>query len=201
MEGSREWGSVLRQAQRALRRYGDATTRDAYEDIAQEASLLTWQWAGQLADHERLHAAVRTITKRHRTRWLSADEKRRWLRYVHFASSDRDELEAAKTSVCEPPVSDVDDDLLSIDGRPVPMPWARRRLGRVLGSLSRLDQKLLLGFHEGFCCAELASRFGRTEDCIKTRICRARKRVRSVFEDLVRSAGDLDEPEFEEERS
>jgi len=168
--------------------------------MAQEATLLAWQWQDKLADEERLHAAVRTITKRHRTRWLTANEKRRWLHYVHFASPDRDEPAALQSNVCEPPAIDGDDDLLSIDGRQVPLPWARRRLGRVMNTLSRLDQQLLLGFHEGFCCAELASRFGRSEDCIKTRICRARKRVRSVFENLVRTSGDLEEPQFEEER-
>ena len=71
---------------------------------------------------------------------------------------------------------------------------------RVLRGLQPLDQRLLLGFHEGFCCAELASRFGRTEDCVKTRIHRARQRVRTVFEELVRTSGNLEEPELEEER-
>ena len=55
-----------------------------------------------------------------------------------------------------------------------------------------------MGFHEGFCCAELALRFGRSEDCVKTRIHRARRRVRSVYEDLVRLSGDLDDSETEE---
>jgi DNA-directed RNA polymerase specialized sigma24 family protein len=63
--------------------------------------------------------------------------------------------------------------------------------------LPALDRQLLLGFHEGFCCAELASRFGRSEDCVKTRISRARRRVRTVFEDLVRVSGNLEESELE----
>jgi DNA-directed RNA polymerase specialized sigma24 family protein len=190
MEGSKQWEWVLQQARQVLSRYRDAPTRAACEDIAQEASLLTWKWADRLKDDERLGAAVRTIARRHRNRSLIAEQKRRWLHYVDFAG-----IQDAEPDVPEP-----EDVSLCIGGRTVALPWARRRLARVLSCLPVLDQKLLLGFHEGFCCAELASRFGRTEDCIKSRICRARRRVRTVFEDLVRSSGDLEEPELEEER-
>lgn len=195
MDGRKQWGRVLRQARQVLSRYRDATTRGCYEDMAQEASLLAWEWADRIHDDERLAAAVRTIAKRQRTRSLMAEKKRRWLRYVDFGGESEGERD-----VPEPVEPKQDCATLSIDGRSVALPWARRRLERVLNCLPVLDQKLLLGFHEGFCCAELASRFGRTEDCIKSRIYRARRRVRTVFEDLVRSSGDLEEPELEEER-
>lgn len=190
MEGSQQWAWVLRQARQVLSRYRDAPTREFCEDMAQEASLLAWQWADRLNDQDRFGAAVRTITRRHRARALVAAKKRHWLHYVDFGAA----------CDAEPDASQPDDSSLCIGGRQVALGWVKRRLARVLGCLSVLDQKLLLGFYEGFCCAELASRFERSEDCVKTRIYRARRRVRTVFEDLVRSADDLEESELEEER-
>jgi DNA-directed RNA polymerase specialized sigma24 family protein len=48
-----------------------------------------------------------------------------------------------------------------------------------------------LGFYEGFCCAELAERFRRSLACVKTRLHRARRRVRLEIEGLARKAGNL----------
>lgn len=169
-------------------RYGDAATRALRDDMVQEASLLVWMWSGQIHDEARIGAAVCTIARRYRARALLAEQRRSWLRYVEFGAE----------GVSEPVVEELDEHCLSIDGRTVPLGWARRRLRGVLAELTPLDQKLLMGFHEGFCCAELALRFGRSEDCVKTRIHRARRRVRIVFEDLVRLAGDLDDSETEE---
>lgn len=190
MEGNEQWSWVSRQARQALRRFQDGRTCALREDIAQEACVLAWQWQSRTSNEVRLGAAVQTIAKRQRARTLAAAKKGRWLQFVDFG-------EAACMEPCAPEVTE---ELLKIDGKSVPVPWAKRRLARVLRCLSALDQQLLLGFHEGFCCAELASRFGRTEDCIKTRIHRARRRVRTVFEDLVRVSNDLEEPELEEER-
>ncbi|MEO6598100.1 MAG: sigma factor-like helix-turn-helix DNA-binding protein [Planctomycetota bacterium] len=80
-----------------------------------------------------------------------------------------------------------------IAGRRVPLRWARPCLQRALTRLSLIDRQLLLGFYEGFCCAELAARCGRTEQCVKTRIHRARRRVQEEIEASVRAADDLDE--------
>ena len=190
MEGSEQWGWVSQQARRALRRFRDSDTCDLREDIVQESSVLAWQWRDRISDDARLGAAVQTITRRQRSRSLAAVRKRGWLHYVEFGG----------LGVAEPLAPEPVERCLRIDGRPVPLLWAKRRLARVLRRLPALDQQLLLGFHEGFCCAELASRFGRTEDCIKTRIHRARRRVRSVFEELVRASDNLEEPELEEER-
>ena len=67
MEGSQQWAWVLRQARQVLSRYRDAPTRESREDMAQEASLLAWQWADRIHDPQRFGAAVRTITRRHRS--------------------------------------------------------------------------------------------------------------------------------------
>ena len=181
---------VARQAQQAIRRYRDRDTCELREDIVQESCVLAWLWQDRLSDDARLGAAVQTITRRQRSRSLAVARKRRWLHYVDFGEA----------GVAEPCAPTPEESCLRIDGKSVPLAWAKRRLVRVLRGLQPLDQRLLLGFHEGFCCAELASRFGRTEDCVKTRIHRARQRVRTVFEELVRTSGNLEEPELEEER-
>jgi len=190
MEGSKQWAAVLQQARQVLHRYRDQSTRESCEDIAQESAVLAWQWADRLHDQSRLGAAVRTITRRHRTRSMLAEKRRRWLRYVDFGA----------TADADPGAAEPEEPRLCVGGQSVAQSWLRQRLAQVLGCLSPLDQRLLLGFYEGFCCAELAVRFGRSEDCVKTRIHRARRRVRVVFERLVRSSAEAEVSETEEER-
>ena len=79
-----------------------------------------------------------------------------------------------------------------IAGRRVPLHRARAFLQEALAELLPIDRQLLLGLHEGFCCAELAERFRRSESCVKTRIHRARRRVRIAMETCVRAAGSLE---------
>lgn len=189
MEGEQSWEWVTRQARRALRRFGDRETNRERDDIAQDACLLIWQWADRLHDGERLGAAVRTIVKRQRLRAVRAVQKRRCVALVDFTDP----------AVVQPAVPPAADGSLTIAGRPVSLRWACGRLGLVMQRLPPLDRQLLMGFHEGFCCAELATRFGRSEVCVKARISRARRRVRTVFEDLVRVSGELDESGMEEE--
>tara|TARA_R110002072_G_scaffold67163_3_gene165087 strand:+ start:87882 stop:88451 length:570 start_codon:yes stop_codon:yes gene_type:complete len=188
MEGRQLWEWVTRQARQTLRCFGDRETYAERDDIVQDACLLVWEWSGNLSDAERLGAAVRTIVKRQRSRSVRASKKRRRTQFVDFSDP----------AAMQPAVKVPGDSSLSIAGKPVPLGWAKRRLQRAMQGLPVLDQKLLLGFHEGFCCAELASRFGRSEDCVKSRISRARRRVRTVFEDLVRLSDDLEESESEE---
>ena len=189
MEGRQLWEWVTRQARRTLRCYSDRETYEERDDIVQDACILVWQWSGSLDDTERLGAAVHTIVKRQRSRSVRASKKRRRTQLVDFADP----------AALQPTVKVLGSSILSIAGQPVELRWAKSRLQRAMQGLPALDQKLLLGFHEGFCCAELASRFGRTEDCVKTRISRARRRVRTVFEDLVRLSGDLEESTSEKE--
>lgn len=188
MQGSEEWQWVASQARQALRRYRDGETCARRDDIVQDACLSVWQWSDQIRDRAKLGSAVHTIAKRQRLRTLAGARKNRQLQFVSLG----------ELGVADPAESAPADLSLLIRDTPVPMRWARRRLARVLSCLSALDQHLLLGFHEGFCCAELASRFGRTEGCVKARIHRARRRVRTVYEEMVRSSGDLEEYEAEE---
>ncbi|MGK0265496.1 MAG: DNA-directed RNA polymerase specialized sigma24 family protein [Planctomycetota bacterium] len=188
MEGRETWEWVIRQARRTLRCYSDRETNEERDDIVQDACVLVWEWADNLSDIERLGSAVHTIVKRQRSRSVRASKKRRSIKLVDFG----------EPAAMHPPAPATPDSNLSIAGKPVPLGWAKGRLQRVMQALPPLDRQLLLGFHEGFCCAELASRFGRSEGCVKTRISRARRRVRTVFEDLVRMSGNLEESESEE---
>lgn len=186
--GEQRWGEVVAVARAYLRRFRDPVTRARCDEIAQDAAVLAWQWADRLSDRARLAAAVRTIARRQRLRVLRERVERGRLQFVPFG----------EVGVVEP-VDDGDEpDRLRIAQRSVPVGWAVRRLDRVMRCLPELDQHLLLGFHEGFCCAELASRFGRTEACVKTRIHRARRRVQRLMEGLVRSAGAPDDDRGEE---
>ncbi|MFT4515084.1 MAG: DNA-directed RNA polymerase specialized sigma24 family protein [Planctomycetota bacterium] len=188
MEGRETWEWVTRQARRTLRCYHDRETCAERDDIVQDACVLVWGWADNLNDTKRLGAAVHTIVKRQRSRSVRASKKRRRTKLVDFG----------EPSAMHPPAPVAADSSLSIGGKAVSLGWAKGRLQRVMQGLPTLDRQLLLGFHEGFCCAELASRFGRSEDCVKTRISRARRRVRTVFEDLVRMSGNLEELELED---
>ena len=129
-----------------------------------------------------------SIARRQRLRALRARVDGGALQFVPFGESDVDEPVAQRREPAQ----------LRIAERAVPVAWAVRRLDRALDRLPALDQQLLLGFHEGFCCAELASRFGRTEACIKTRIHRARRRVQRILEGFVRGAGEPEDHEGEE---
>lgn len=182
MEGcEQQWTWVRQQARRFLGRFRDTATRDLLDDLTQEAVVLAWLWSRKATDPSRLGAAVLTIARRGRCRAVRDRVRGRAL----FVND-----ESVAWGVPAP--LEADADALTVEGRSVPLEWALRRLPEAMASLSVLDRQLLLGFHEGFCCAELAQRFGRSEGCVKTRIHRARHRVREEFEAIVRAAGDLE---------
>jgi len=182
MDGCQErWSWARTQARRFLGRFTDTATRQSIDDLTQEAVTLAWQWSERAQDPSRLGSAVVTIVRRKRFRALQ--EATRTGSLLVPADGAIEDVEAP---------GEGDGVLLGIDGRAVPLTWALQRLPLALSCLSTLDRQLLLGFHEGFCCAELAHRFGKTEDCVKTRIHRARRRVRDEFECIVRVADDLD---------
>lgn len=186
------WGGVVAVAERYLARFRDPMTRALREEIAQESAVLAWQWIDKLQDVSCLDAAVRTIARRQRLRTLRArgrdgrDGRRR------FVPLPGDDDSAAPVA---PPAEQIS---LRIGARAVPSSWAVQRLDRALARLAPLDRRLLMGFHEGFCCAELAFRFGRSEACVKTRLHRARRSVQRHMEQLACAAGSFDEEGTEE---
>lgn len=188
MERSEDvWTQAHDHARAFLRRYGDTWTRNHRDDLVQESAMAAWQWVRRAQDQERFWAAVRTIARRIRSRAIGVVERR--VRAQRDACVPRHGC----TATGDADAPRVDDSRYLIAGRRVPSRWAMPCLQRVLERLPLIDQRLLLGFYEGFCCAELAARCGRTEECVKTRIHRARRRVQREIEASVRAAGDLDE--------
>ncbi|MBM4060943.1 MAG: sigma-70 family RNA polymerase sigma factor [Planctomycetes bacterium] len=175
MERNEElWGLAQRSAQGFLRRFEDPLTRNERDDLVQETAWTAWRWVGTAREPARFAAAVRTIARRHRYRLLVREHRRR-LRQAHL-------LQVRSEG---PPQ-------FSVLGRCVSSAWLLGCLRWVLGGLRELDRALLLGIHEGFCCAELAARFHRTEQSVKVRIHRARARVRREIELAVLTADDLE---------
>ncbi|HEU4419365.1 MAG TPA: RNA polymerase sigma factor [Planctomycetota bacterium] len=177
MESEDLWTRAHNQAQNFLRRFSDAWTRSHRDDLVQEAAIAAWKWAGRSQDPRRFWAAVRTIARRIRYRALEHAQRR----------LDAQVAAERRSHECD------DDCGYWIAGRRVPLRWVRPCLRRALQQLPALDRQLLLSFHEGFCCAELAARSRRSLECVKTRIHRARRRVQRVIEASVREADDLDE--------
>jgi DNA-directed RNA polymerase specialized sigma24 family protein len=171
------WKAARQHAQNYLRRFGDAWTCSNREDLVQQAAFAAWRWAAHVRDPGAFWAAVRTISRRLRGRGLDDAEREREAHLVLGAPCDVD--------------SDDGERHYFVAGSKLPAHEVRPLLQRALARLSPLDRQLLLGFHEGFCCAELAVRTGRTEHCVKTRIHRARRRVRKDIEEDVRAADDV----------
>ena len=171
----RRWGEVADVARAYLGRFRDPMTRAMRDEIAQESTVLAWQWIRRLKDPDRLEAAVRTITRRQRLRALRQQS----------SSGPKRALSLGPEHMVASAPTAPDALVFRVGAKQVPASWITRRLAPVLARLSCLDQRLLLGFYEGFCCAELAVRFGRTEACVKTRLHRARRRVQRSLEHLV----------------
>lgn len=178
MDGSEEiWERAYQQASNYLRRHGDAWTQTHRDDLVQEATIAAWRWAQAPHDPKRFWAAVRTITRRIRGRAMWNARRLRTNDPSPARAPEDEERQERR---------------LQIAGRRVPLHRARAFLHQALEQIDSVDRQLLLGLHEGFCCAELAERFRRSESCVKTRIHRARRRVRAAVEACVREAGSLE---------
>lgn len=171
----RLWSVALGCANDFLRRFADAFTRSERDDLVQETAWTAWRWADRLRDEGRFAAAVRTIARR--KRWTALHEERRRREQGAWLVGRRHD-EPGQTFL--------------VVGRKVPLDWLMHRLHTVLARLREIDRQLLLCIHEGFCCAELASRFRLSEQSVKARVHRARRRVQMEIEDAVREAGDFD---------
>jgi len=178
MERDELWQRAHDEARSWLRRYPDPWTRTNQEDLVQEASIAAWRWASDVRHRERFWAAVQTIASRIRGRALRLDRR------VHVS-----QVLVEQALVDEPSVAE---HYWTIAGRRVPAPRALPWLQQALAKLKGLDRQLLLSFHEGFCCAELAERFRRSESWVKTRLHRARRRIQRHVEGSARAAGALD---------
>lgn len=179
--GDDTWRLAHEHAQDILGRYGDAWTRCHRDDLVQETTIAAWRWAGAVRDPTRFGAAVRTIARRVRKRALGRVSRDRRLQHELALRGEPVEVQERGIEGC-----------YSIAGRRVPaegvLPYVRRAVAR----LRPTDRQLLFDFHAGFCCAELSARAGRSETCVKTRLHRARHRIKIEVEDCVRAADGFD---------
>lgn len=180
--GEELWRLAHAHANDFLRRFGDPWTQNHRDDLVQETAIAAWRWAGDLRDPHRLWAAVRTIARRVRCRALAAEFRRRTAQQ----RSGADVAEHVHDSHTLP------ESHLAIAGRRVSAHHALRFVHRAIGRLRPVDRQLLADHLEGFCCAELAARSSRSEQCVRTRLHRARRRVQSEVEACVRAADALD---------
>ncbi|MBX3465022.1 MAG: sigma-70 family RNA polymerase sigma factor [Planctomycetes bacterium] len=172
------WWLAGTHARSYLRRFPDAWTRNHSEDLAQEVALTAWQWGAVLREPRCLWGAVRTIARRLRSRALVDTLREQRARESIAAVRDRAEDESAHW----------------VAGHRVPLHRLLPCVERALARLGPTDRRLLLDFHAGFCCTELSLRSALSESAVKTRIHRARRRVRREIEACVRAADDLDFP-------
>lgn len=180
------WGLAQRSARGFLRRFEDPLTRGERDDLVQETAWTAWRWAGSARDPSRFEAAVRTIARRARCRMLDGAHRRQ-----------KEQMGSQERHGDEPST-------FAIAGHRVSLLWLLGCLQKVLAELRELDRHLLMGLHEGFCCAELAARFHLTEQSVKVRIHRTRRRVQMEIERAVLEADELDgvfdEPKQGDER-
>lgn len=179
-EREQAWGLATKQAASFLKRFHDPWTRSHREDLVQESAIAAWRWSARPHDPQRFWAAVRTIAGRVRGRQRAIEGKR---------ESAQDEVARNAAQHSEEVGEGVS---LAIAGGRVSVSVARTFLDAALARLTELDRSLLLAFHEGFCCAELSHRFDLTEPCVKTRLHRARRRLKKDIEALAGEARDLD---------
>ena len=169
-------GSAIQIAYRFLGRWSDGFTRSFRHELAHESAIVAWDRQHTLRDPHKFAAFVRTIARR-----LRSQAARRSLRRDEVSIHAEDHL---WEQLAEQRAERV---LLPVRGRQVDREVLLRHLDGALEMLTRLNRRLLLSYYEGFSCAELAARFGLTEDTVKVRVHRARSRLRRVFEQRVRS--------------
>lgn len=180
------WLAVRRHAQGYLRRFSDPWTRSHCDDLVQETAVTAWHWASGLQNPRCLWGAVRTIARRVRGHALY-ESQRELLARQAFAAARGEDGSGSKRCY-------------RIAGTAVPLQRLLPCFERALLQLPLEDRRLLLDFHAGFCCAELAARSARSEAAVKTRLHRARRRVQREIEACVRAAGDLDGVENPDQR-
>lgn len=167
----------------SLLRGWSATRGCSREDLVQEALLEAWGFWPRLRSRERFPAVVGTIARRIRVREATP-------RGPNFVP-----LEAAGEIRETRGVAAIDGggNTLRVAGRWVETGWLRERLGEVLASLGSVDRTLLLEFHGGRSCRELAEQHGLTASTVKARLHRCRRELRSRLERAVRADVDRSE--------
>lgn len=172
--GAQEFERALAASRRFLGQWRDAYTRSATEELAQRTLIEIWRSASKLREPGRIEAFARTVARRQRWRGLR--------RHLSLAVESIEDPDLAELLIA--PAND--DGCLAVAGRWVARSWLLEQLGAALAELTALNGQLLLGYYEGFNCAELAQRYRLSEDAVKLRLHRSRRRVRRHIESRAR---------------
>jgi DNA-directed RNA polymerase specialized sigma24 family protein len=170
-----QWGSVLMQARRFLRRWHDRFTSSRRDDLAQDTALALWRFLQDHRDAVRVPSIVHTISRRARCRALKL--------------AFRGGAAVAEGGLAGDEQRRSDAACLRVGGLLVPRDWLLERLSALLGSISATNRRLVLGYYEGFSCAELGERSGLSEQAVKVRLHRSRTVLRRKLEVMTRAAG------------
>lgn len=166
-----EMNLALRVAAEFLSRWNDAVTLSQREDIRVEAALQAVQGWDRLRDKTCFAAYVRTIARRRRA--LAVRQRVRAERAgLAFDLEVREEFAQ--------PAADAQ--WYEVAGQ-----WVRAQdmlavLPDVFDRLNPLNVQLIMGYYEGFSCAELAGRFNLSLDVAKVRVHRTRRQIKGLLE-------------------
>lgn len=174
-DGEDVWFGARRRVHDVLRGFRDGFTRDARDDLTQDAALAMWRFSSRHQQRSPIYAAMPTIV--HRTRWAAIRKSVRRAALVaerpapaYLSRPDRDEH-------------------VRVGGMLVPVDWLLCQLRAELGRLRERNRIALLAFYDGESCFEIAARLGSSVDAVRVRLCRARAQLKRSLEDRARAAG------------
>ena len=176
-----ELRTALSIAAEFLDRWNDPVTASQRDDIRVESALLAVRGWDRLRDKACFAAYVRTIARRQRA--LAVRRRLRVERAGLGTDNEvREELEQPRP----------EQHWYAVAGC-----WVNRQdllqlLPAVFAGLNPLNVQLMMGYYEGFSCAELSGRFDISLDVVKVRIHRTRRYVKGLFELMAsRETGEL----------
>jgi DNA-directed RNA polymerase specialized sigma24 family protein len=166
-----ELATALGIAEEFLNRWDDGFTTTNRDDIGLQSAILAVERWDSLREKSRFPSFVRTIVRRRRASLVRENVRRK---------SKGHEVDCGNCDEFEQPRSE--QRWYFVAGAWICQSEMIHTLPDVLEHLSQLNVRILLGFYEGFSCAELAARFDLTIDSVKIRVHRSRRRVRGIFE-------------------
>ncbi len=176
-----ELRAALGIATEFLARWDDSVTESQREDLRVESALLAVRSWDRLRNKACFAAYVRTIARRQR-----ALAVRKRLRVERAGMGVDNEVRGEIEQPCP------EQQWYAVAGRWVDRQDMLQLLPAVFAGLNPLNVKLMMGYYEGFSCAELSGRFDISLDVVKVRIHRTRRYVKGLFELMAsRETGEL----------
>ncbi len=169
------WFGARRRVHDALRGFRDGFTRDARDDLTQEAALALWLFSARHHKHGPIYAALPLIVNR--TRWAA------------IRKSNRRAASVAEQQACSGSSFSERDDCILVEGKVVPVDWMLHHLRTELAKLRGRNRVALLAFYDGESCSQIAARLGSSVDAVRVRLCRSRAQLKRNLEERARAAG------------